>query len=231
MKYSWIILGLFLILFTVIGCNISADDGGPKFSETSVTGRVFDSIRNRGYSRDSISLTSIFSCGSGSSYASCIELVETTLTDANGYYNFDFDYNRTKGYRVHHSSEHSYYEASIDQVTVVPGEENVINFIGWRPVIFNVEAIVTNNVFPDLSVQTRDDKDFDFDFSFPFFRIPDQNITTVLSLHGKPHTTMSIIFSYKDNNPNKNYHQLREIIYTQAQDSIDLSFKVDCSQF
>ena len=231
MKESRIYVCLFVAIMTFISCNINGDDGGPKFTETHVTGRAYDPIRNMGYSGDTIRLAAAYSCGSGVPSGGCYELIETTVTDADGNYEFTFDYDRSKGYRVNRFSEHSYYETGDDLVFIVPGEDNVIDFEGWRPVIFNVEVTVANNTFPDVTVQTRDDKNNEFGYDFPFVKISEQNTFKVLSLHGKPNTQMSIIFSYTDDHPTQNYHEQREIIFTEVQDSIDLSFKVDCSQF
>lgn len=90
---------------------------------------------------------------------------------------------------------------------------------------------MSNNIFPDLFFKSRDDNDLAGLYSFPFYRITEETTNSTIYLHGKPNTQMSVSFNYVDDNAEFNYHERREIIHTLVQDTISLSYNVDCSSF
>ncbi len=221
---------ILLAVFT-IGYSCETSDDTPQFIQTTVKGQAIDQERNSVYSNDTIVLSANYICGQGFTSGECYELIATTVTDSNGNYEFTFNYDVDKGYTVTRTSQHTYYDQEEELPRIEPGVVNTIDFLGWRPIILKVEATVSNNVFPDLRVVTIDDNDFTGRFSFPSYKVSEENIATTMYLHGKPHTQMSVIFNYNDTNTQNNYHERREIINTQVQDTISLSYEVDCSTF
>lgn len=220
---------ILIVAVVVYSCHISDDP--PQFIPTTVKGQAMDQERNSVYSNDTISLSAVYHCGSGFTAGVCYEFIETTVTDSNGNYEFIFDYDIDKGYSVNRSSQHTYYAEAEVVPPIEPGEINTIDFIGWRPVIFKVDAAVSNNIFPELIFHSRDDNDLVGLYSFPYSKIPEESISTTVYLHGKPNTQMSISFSYTDNNTQNNYHERREVIQTMVQDTISVSYQIDCSSF
>lgn len=206
-------------------------DDAPQFLQTTVKGKAVDQLRNVVYSNETITLAAVYTCGTGFNSGVCYEFIASTVTNTNGEYEFTFDYDMEKGYTVNRSSQFTYYETEEVLPIIQPGEINTIDFVGWRPVILKVEASVTNNIFPDLHVLSRDDMDDIGRYNFPYILIPEETINTTVYLHGKPKTQMSIIFDYSDNNSEANYHGLRKIVNTGIQDTIPLSYEVNCSNF
>ncbi len=223
--YFLICIGIALIY----SCETS--DDAPQFLQTTVQGQAIDQERNSVYTNDTIILSANYICGQGFTSGGCYEFIASTVTDADGNYEFTFDYDVDKGYTVTRVSQHTYYEQAEELPRIEPGEINTIDFIGWRPIIFKVDVAITNNVFPDLGLNSRDDNNLVTSYPFPFFRIPEENIETTVYLHGKPNTQMSLSFYYTDDNTEYNYHERREVIHTVVQDTISLSYQVDCSTF
>lgn len=218
-------------ILTLVVFSCGKSDDTPQYLETTVKGKAIDQVRNTVYSNDTIILSANYSCGSGFNSGVCYEFVASTVTDSNGEYEFTFDYNTDKGYTVGRSSKYEYYDTAENLPVIRAGEMNTINFEGWRPVIFKVEASVSNNIFKNLNIQTRDDQDNSGFYTFPSFIIKEENINTTLYLHGKPKTQMSIVFSYSDDDPQSNYHELRKTVNTIVQDTIPLSYEVNCNSF
>lgn len=228
MKAILIYFGVFSFGFFLTSCN---KDESPQFLQTTVKGKSIDQVRNTVYSNDTIILSSNYSCGSGFNIGFCSEVIETAITDSNGAYEFTFDFDVDKGYNVRRISNNKYFETEEFLPLIKPGLSNTIDINGWLPVILKVNLSVTNNVFPDLRITPRDYLDNLGIYSFPSVDISEENINTTLYLQGKPRTQMDITFEYTDDNPENISHQLIKSVITEKEDTISVSYEIDCSSF
>lgn len=224
---------LALSLILVISCSPKSDDEGLQVIPTSIVGNFTDITRAIPQEGIPVKLwENIFFRGIISDRTA----IDSTVTDSQGDYRFDFDYKIGNG--IGYSLESPYDNGGEgpftdivipDSYVIEPGIENRIDYDHWYPSIIALDLSITNNINGPLSV-SNEVGGYDF-YNFRSAIIQEENINDTYYIVTKPGADVLLQFWYTTGNSNDDVHRRNENVTVPLQDTLYLSYDIDCSQF
>lgn len=201
---------------------------------TKVKGNVSDVERGKPVADFKIVLIRWW-CGSTNwdLYGCDHEVIDSARTDKNGNYAIQFDFMPDQNYGFLHGS--MYYQSPyfVDFIEnsdpIVAGEEYVQNIDAWLPVILKLNLHIINNDHPNLGVNVY--LPFPNTSNLGGASIAEQAIDTTVYFKAKPNSEMEIVFHYTTGYSNSEAFKKYEFITTTLQDTLELSYDIDCSSF
>ena len=220
----------FGIAFSTPSCEVpEAQLETIETTETTVKGQVSDIERNIDIENFKIELARVWDDTSVVQYALGTEIIDSVRTDANGNYSMTFDYIHGERYTFMHQYGIPYYYEPTRPIQITKGVVNVVNMDAWYPTILKLNLNVTNNEFPHLRVRNKIiGKE---NFHFPTAAIFETQIDTTVYLKTRPNSNVELMFYYSTDGSNGGTHRYFETITTTLQDTITLSYDIDCSSF
>ena len=211
------------ILFSCSDFNSSTET-----IETTVKGNVSDIERNIPIEDFKIVLLRVWDDWSVVQYVLGTEVIDTVRTDVNGNYSITFDY--IKGERYCFEKQYGrYYTESVGNTDIIEGEINTRNIDAWYPTILKLNLNVINNDYPAMRISSHVIENNGL--SFATVDIFEQEIDTIAYIRSRPNSNVKLNFHYSTGNSNADYHHYIEEFTTTLQDTINLSYTVDCSSF
>ncbi|MFD1614658.1 hypothetical protein [Gelatiniphilus marinus] len=230
MKKKYIGL-LFASIFIFFSCYVDDELESVKTTETIIKGHVSDIERNIDIEGFRIVLARIYYCRTSFFInGPCSEIIDTVYTDVNGLYSIKFDFIHGEQYGfIKQYYGFPYYYEFINPIEIEMGIENIRDIDAWYPTILKIELNVTNNNNPHLRLSNRivDNKNF----RFPTVGVFKKDIDTTVYQKTRPNSAIELMFYYSTGYSNADTYRRFENITTTLQDTINLSFKIDCSTF
>lgn len=218
--------GIFTFL-TLFSCTTSEEITA---IPTVVKGHVYDV--ERGIDIENFKLVLVWSSiNSGGDLAGIhIEVIDSAQTDIRGKYSISFDYIPGKRYGfLKQNYGDPYHTEFLADYSIIEGKTNVVDVNAWLPVTLKLNLQVTNNDNPDLGINNEVS-------SGPFYnfigaRIHEQAVDTTVYLTTKPNADIELLFYYSTGTSNSDTHKRYEFLRTNVEDSLELSYEIDCSLF
>jgi len=219
---------LLVFVFTLFSCNKSSEQ--IETVETIVKGNVSDIERNIQIENFKIVLVRVWDDWSGVQYFLNREVIDSVRTDINGNYSITFDYIIGERYLFQKQYYGSpYYTESIGNTDIVEGNINIRDINSWYPTILKLDLNVINNDYPAMRISSEVLSNSSL--SFATVDIFEQNVDTTAYIKSKPNSNVELNFHYSTGNSNGDYHHYIEGFTTSLQDTINLSYTIDCSTF
>ena len=220
-----------IFVFIVFSCNNDFNSSEQvEIIETTVKGSVSDVERNIPIENFKIVLLRVWDDWSVVQYAPSSEVIDSVRTDANGNYSITFDF--IKGERYSFQKQYygsPYYTESTGNTNIVEGNINIRNINAWYPTILKLNLNVTNNDYPAMRISSHVLENSSLHFAT--VDIFEQDLDTVAYIKSKPNSNVELNFHYSTGNSNGDYHSYIEEFVTSLQDTINLTYTIDCSTF
>jgi len=222
---------ILLFVFIIFSCNNDFNSSEQvEIIETTIKGNVSDVERNFPIENFKIVLLRVWDDWSIVQYAPGSEVIDSVRTDANGDYAITFDFIKGEKYGFRKQYYGSpYYTESIGNTTIVEGTINVRNINAWYPTILKLNLNVTNNDYPAMRISSHVLENSHLGFAT--VDIFEQDVDTIAYIRSKPNSNIELDFHYSTGNSNADFHHYIEEFTTSLQDTINLSYTVDCSSF
>lgn len=239
------ILTITLSILFLISCSKDDDHIRVELpgTPTAISGNVKDHHRNLNIANYEIKLMKYWPCsggGIGPNY--CEKLISAVLTDINGNYQLNFEYNlrSDESYRIlFNETEVNKYSNDIvsstgefyrdyDTTNLVEGENNILNINAWIPIKLKFNLTVLNNHTPPLITGVYYNNNLDFGSEKTY-----ENAET-FELRTRPNSEVIIKFWYIENYTSKNpiFHFAPAIPYQTNENELTvLDFEIDCNEF
>ncbi|WP_117883216.1 hypothetical protein [Aureibaculum luteum] len=220
---------LILLLFIVFSCSNDFNASSEK-TETTVKGNVSDIERNFPIKNFKIVLLRVWDDWSVVQYAPGSEVIDSVRTDSFGNYSITFNF--IKGERYAFEKQYygnPYYTESIGNTDIIEGNINIRNINAWYPTVLKLNLNIHNNNYPAMRISSHileNNNSY-----FPTVDIFDSEIDTIAYIRSKPNSNVQLNFHYSTGYSNEDYHYLLKEFTTGLQDTISLSYKIDCSTF
>ncbi|MCF6308771.1 MAG: hypothetical protein L3J09_12585 [Flavobacteriaceae bacterium] len=224
-------LFVLLLVLVLFACNISSEQNEINETvETTVKGNVSDVERNIQIENFKIVLVRVWDDWSGVQYFLNSEIIDSVRTDVNGDYSLTFDYIKGERYLFQKQYYGSpYYTESIGNTDITEGIINVRDMNAWYPTILKLNLNVTNNDYPAMRISSKVLSNSSLFFAT--IDVFEQNVDTIAFIKSKPNSDAELNFHYSTGNSNGDYHYYIERFTTSLQDTISLSYNIDCSTF
>ncbi|MCH7524611.1 MAG: hypothetical protein IIC74_06280 [Bacteroidetes bacterium] len=223
---------ILVLVFTVLNVSCVKNDiiEPEETIETIVRGNVLDVERNKPIKNFKIVLLRIWDDWSVVQYFLNSEVIDSVRTDINGNYTITFDY--IKGERYAFEKQYygyPYYTESIGNTSINEGVINIRNINAWYPTILKLNITVTNNDYPPMRISSEIVGNNNLHFAT--IDIFEQEIDTIAYINTKPNSNIELNFHYSTGYSNSDYHYHIESLTTTLQDTISLSYNIDCNSF
>lgn len=225
-----VLIFLIFSLFIIFSCSgdFNSPTGQIESIETTVKGNVSDIERNIPIENYKIVLLRVWDDWSVVQYALGTEVIDSVRTDTNGNYSITFDFIKDEQYGFEYQYGR-YYTESIGNTDIVEGEINTRDINAWYPTILKLNLSVTNNDYPAMRISSHVIENSSLHFAT--IDIFEQEVDTIAYIKSRPNSNVSLNFHYSTGNSNGDYHYFIEEFTTTLQDTINLSYTVDCSTF
>ena len=217
------------MIFIIFSCSDNLDPSIEKI-ETIVNGNVSDIERDIPIGNFKIVLLRVWDDWSVVQYALGSEFIDSVRTDIDGNYSITFDF--IKGERYVFEKQYygsPYYTERFGNTSIVEGNVNTININAWYPTILKLNLTVTNNDYPAMRISSHINDNNNLHFAT--VDIFEQEADTIAYMNSKPNSKASLNFHYSTGYSNADYHHYIEEIETTLQDTIHLSYTVNCLNF
>ncbi len=224
------------ICLVSIFINCSPPENPIKTTPTSVNGHVMDFERGFAHPNYKVVLTQlVFGGGGWSGYGYTGEhRIDSTYTNDQGYFEFNFNYDLDLKYKYTLrfdglNSAEGPFSDFLESYIIEPGDINTMDINHWLPNYLKLNLSVSNNFTQRLGITNTILND-----NFYHFRggqIFEEEIDTTIYLPNKPNADIRLNFYYSTGNSNSDAHRRFEFLSTTLQDTLELSFVIDCSLF
>ncbi|MGB3775882.1 MAG: hypothetical protein WA951_11550 [Leeuwenhoekiella sp.] len=225
--FSGIICAVLLLLS---GC--AKEDEDILTRRTVIQGKVFDSSRNLNKNGDTLIFEQTMDCSPQGVCGYLIsKVLDTLITDANGEYYGEYDLVDGECIlRPQVGVGFSSLGGAVNEMDSIKlGQVNVIDFDIFSPIILELKLRVSNNKNAPLHV--RNEMNEPFHITFRSEQILEENTEQIIYLKTRPNTDIEIYFYYTTGSTNQDFHEKLESFRTSLQDTISLSYSIDCSTF
>ncbi len=210
---------------------------------TTISGNVKDYHRNINVENFEIKLIKVWSCSGGGLYPNyCQNEIAKVITDINGNYHLNFEYNlrEDEWYRIElndietnnyfydfvSSSGEFPYEYDISYLT--EGEDNIININAYIPIKLKFNLTVINNHTPPLNTAILYNGDQELGTRSTY------NESNTFEIRTRPNSEVNIKFWYIENYNSSNpifHYAPFETVQTTENEITELDYEVDCNEF
>jgi hypothetical protein len=212
---------------------------------TSIVGNVKDYHRNTSVDDFEIALVKIWSCpegGIGPNY--CIREVGKVLTDSDGNFDLEFEYNlrADETYRllfnedrgdyryVEYLNANGEFTTDYEALNIIKGQENSLTLNAFKPVKVSFNLTVLNNHTPPLVTGIKYNGNFEFGTNFTYASEPFEKF----ELMARPNSQVEVHFwyieNYTSNNPTSHFAPSLQYT-TSATDDNEITIEIDCNDF
>lgn len=235
-KFFAVIIGL---LFLFNSCDKDNEDETIEIVSTKVVGIVSDVTRQIIHNNFKVTVRRYtYGCSSGFG-GGCgvtdVNEVASTFTDSQGNYEIDFDYFLDTKYSYQLDTDFvgvgdgPFVDYVNENARITSGITNTIDLDFWYASILKLDLNVSNNFYPPLRVSNKIVSGGFYFFSGDEIYASQTNTTVYIPT--KPNSEVRLLFGYATGPSNDEYHPKYEYITTGIQDTIPLSFEIDCASF
>jgi|GEM_PF-4209164 len=244
MKHTMFLL---LVSMAFLSCDKNDDYDREELpgTPTSIVGNVKDYHRNINIDDFEIALIKIWSCpdgGIGPNY--CIREVGKVLTDSDGNFDLEFEYNlrADETYRllfnedrgdyryVEYLNANGEFTTDYEALNIIKGQENSLTLNAFKPVKVSLNLTVLNNHTPPLVTGIKYNGNFEFGTNFTYTSEPFEKF----ELMTRPNSEVEVHFWYIENYTSNNpiFHFAPSLQYTtSATDDNEITIEIDCNDF
>jgi len=210
---------------------------------TSISGNIKDYHRNIYINNFEVKLEKYWPCSTGIIYTTyCSKKITSTLSDADGNYQLDFEYNLRDDEKYmlvfnENGSEYYFHEfvsptgefyRDFNPDNIIEGENNILNLNAWIPIKLKFNLTVHNNHTPPLitGIKYNGESDFGTEFTYDDFK--------TFEMKTRPNSDIDIKFWYIENYNSSNpiFHYAPVVHYHTSDNPLtELNFEIDYNDF